>query len=283
MFKKYLEMSKQDTIADIECLLVEAGYGNDVKYGRHADLENRVFYKDGIDKVFIVIVQNTKNYPKVPTLVDFVVIDREIYDTYFKDSKYAFISINNKGKKDKAGKLLTTSEFIVNSSANNMANVKIHRAVLDKYGVDIKGYAIDHISHCRNINTFDTLRACKARENNFNKPFYCTIEGNRFVLKDWLIDIQSRQDYADDDFTFRNNKIYSPEYADKQAMYDAIDLVENYILGAYRYNPLADFSETWYAYVLYQFLGIGSAEDVVEFNRQYFKDHKPEIAEYYKL
>ena len=65
---------------------------------------------------------------------------------------------------------------------------------------------------------------------------------------------------------FISNRKYSSE---KELYSDVADIAE-LVLGQFRYDPLVDFSETWYALVFEEMLKKISSEEREEYQRMYW-------------
>lgn len=179
----------------------------------------------------------------------------------------------------------TQYKIVVNGG--KYSYVAFHRVVTSCESKD----QVDHITHNTYINIKEYLRNCTAGENNKNKAFCSsiaedkksfsiTIEGISDSERVILLQNGYRLDRGDSIDRFR---VCSPEFETTSEMYKALNAFETKYLGEFRYNPLVDFKETWYALVIQKMLGGISDEELHEYNREYMiKNHK-DIAEYYQL
>ena len=126
--------------------------------------------------------------------------------------------------------------------------------------------AIDHVTHNLGICTREFLRVCSPQQNRCNTACYSTVDRNnrRFIISCKQMDFKKRLTYSLKGYAFKGDHMY-------------------WYLGKFRYNPLYDFRDTFYAFVAWKLLGWGTEIEITEYNRDYIRRHRPEVAEYYRL
>ena len=251
-------------IGQITSMLANAGFTYVVATSRGN--ASYYFTKGDCDYVFVMIENGrTKT-------VDFTVIDMDTYKEYFAGKNR---TLNTKRRTDGSVKIIC--------NCGGFNNMPIHRLVV---GAEA-GVSVDHISHNTRLNVAELLRECVAEENNINKPMYCKVNelDSSFSIINTLIDIKESQNLANRGYKVRigRKRIYSPVFATKKDMYDEIQRIETAYLGEYRYNPLVDFSDTWYAWVLSNMTNTITQDELEEYQRDYMKRNNPAIADYYQL
>lgn len=105
--------------------------------------------------------------------------------------------------------------------------MELHRLVMQDAGYDITGKIVDHKFHSPLINTLEALRPCTAKQNAWNR----------------------------DSLSYKGDKKKS------------LDLEKMKERGEFAYNPLEDYSVTWYAYVIHKLTGDITADELREYNR----------------
>ena len=242
LFKQIDKLEKMLEKADFNAKEVVSNKGN-----------TNIFYsKDGVDTVLVVI------YCKRDNTVAYAVIDKDVYDNEFKGTDKVLML-----------KRRADNKYKIICSSGGWNNASLHHIVMGK----VDGVQIDHITHNTFINTRECLRPCYAQENAFNKPFYSTVseDGLSFRIRDKVIDIPQRQALADLGYRFSGKYIYSPKFGSEAELYAEIKRVETRYLMNYRYNPVIDYRDTWYAYVLYKMLGLVTKEELDAYVVGYFR------------
>jgi len=270
LMKKFegIEVNKQ--IAKMEALAVEHGFSKEVHISRNSKIESTFYYSNNSDKVLVITRHPAYEKPF------YTVIDKDVYEEYFKGTNRA---VSLKTKKNKKNEIIR-----IVPNYNVAGNYPVHHLCMQPE----EGEEIDHITHNLFINTKDTLRKCVASENSMNKCFYSRVSEKKLVfdVNDWLIDIDSRMMLVNKGYRFKGGKtprIISPKFASMDALYAELNWFENKFLKKFRYNPLIDYSNTWYVYVLNKVIGIVSDMEASEYMRQYHIQYNPAIAEYYML
>lgn len=159
--------------------------------------------------------------------------------------------------------------------------VAFHRVVTSCESKD----QVDHITHNTYINIEEYLRPCTNEENSRNKVFRSKIDKDKksFFLRMTGLSDSDKFILLQNGYKLEGDEIHSPKFETTSEMYKALNAFETKYLGEFRYNPLVDFKETWYALVIQKMLGGISDEELHEYNREYMiKNHK-DIAEYYQL
>lgn len=174
----------------------------------------------------------------------YILVDRSLYDNYFADNKKASFSFNSRNVGDKVK--VHTAEY---------KNMCLHRLVMEGAGYKLDGKIVDHVVRNTLINTAGELRVCTGRENAKNRKFISR------KLRNNLEDCQGDYD--------RHKVDCARQVAKEQE--------EG---GEFAYNPLNDFSNTWYALVLHRMLGRGTAEELKDYNRDFLFRHD-KVAYYY--
>lgn len=205
------------------------------------------------------------------------IYDKDLYDKYcVKMSKS--IALNNKGGTKQVEPVINFPDY---------PNVQIHRLT---FGWEYKKYKkgdlfIDHRFMTHRYAATDGLRFCEGYENSMNQPcrshlmdgnsFYCEVgtvsDDVRLILVDKGYVVKSIGDFG-----------YRIEKRGCAEVYQDIKFMEELVFGEFRYNPLIDFTDTWYALILWKMLDIPESE-VMEYQRKYMLENHPERAEYYML
>lgn len=69
----------------------------------------------------------------------------------------------------------------------------------------------------------------------------------------------------------------------EEEIYAKLVAYEKEEFGEFAYNPLHDFTETWYAYMLYAMLGTISEKELREYQKDYILRNDKAAARYYKI
>lgn len=158
--------------------------------------------------------------------LDFVLMDRHLYDKFIADGKGSLNLVKRDGKPD--------YKVMISRDGGKLT---LHReAVKLKCGHDIDDLQVDHITHNVLINTFDMLRACTNDQNAKNRLRSRDISSNL------------------------NGDVLATDYK-----------------ADFSYNPVLDFTDTWYAFVLYK-MGELSGADLCDYNRDYRIRHDIPVA-----
>lgn len=120
--------------------------------------------------------------------------------------------------------------------------VELHRLVMRDAGYVLENVLVDHRYHVPFINTSEALRLCTARQNAWNR----------------------------DSLSYKRNKKAR------------LDLEKVKAHGEFAYNPLEDYTYTWYAYMIYKMTGDITADSLRDYNRDFIHRYEPAKAEYYK-
>lgn len=253
--------------------------------------ENIYYYKDDCDMVLAVInlpdreqLIRTKD-KKVGRVGDglkqAVVIDKSVFNSLMENRKKLSLKVRsdtlNEVVADATGKRYVA---IVTNSGNEC----LHQYVMG-YPYVHKDAQIDHLSHYMGICTKDFLRVCSPQQNRCNMACYSKIdrENKQFIISCTQMDSAQRLVYIMKGYSFKNNRMHSPSFNTYEEMHQALDEFENSYLGKYRYSPLYDFYDTFYAFVAWKMLGWGTETEITEYNRDYIMRNNPEVAEYYRL
>lgn len=254
-------MGKVDLLDDI---LENSGLQYEMISGR-ASLKNVTYYSKDGKIVTSFVCSDQIDVGCMP-----VITNSDVYDELFSDK--GLISIKTGGGKNK--------RLIPVKGGRVYVNTPLHRAVL--HLIKGSGVQVDHRTHYTGCALREELRTCTARQNCMNKPCRSLIlKKNRFKTKAFLDESQIKY-LADNGFTYNGEYVYSKKYNTEDEMYKAIEFVENIAFGEFRYNPLFDFTETWYALILWKMLDLPE-EDIMAYQRDYIINNKPEVAEYYGI
>ncbi|MCM1217793.1 MAG: hypothetical protein NC548_25155 [Lachnospiraceae bacterium] len=176
--------------------------------------------------------------------VSFTLIDRCTYDKHLADENSSFCFVSRRAGDAK-----------VRVYAREYTGIELHQLVMKDAGYDLAGKSVDHKFHHPQINTADALRVCTNRDNRGNSRYL-----NRRAMQEL-----KRKDCDDWD----------------ERVYKAITDSEKQRFGDYAYNPLTDFTDTWYGFVLYKMLRWGTLKDLEDYNRSYFIKHDKVMMHYY--
>ena len=184
--------------------------------------------------------------------ISFTIIDRDFYDRWLANGNGS-LSFNGKEGGD--------DYRVIGYSMVGERQKALHRLVLMNAGIDITGLVVDHRFMESRINTLEALRPATDSQNRRNTRFY-----------------------------FSSARVSLPESVKKQVALGVSEekiygMLTDYALkehGEFAYNPLVDFTNTWYAYVLYKMLGICEFDDLKVYNIAYIESYEPDVARYYK-
>lgn len=264
MLQKFESLELREQICALLDMLEAQGYTDVERKGARSSIMNYFYSRDNCDYVFAVIHKKE---------------EKEIFYAFMDKRTYVECIEARKG-------------VILNNCVRNMKDYKIilsgdkwDNEMLHKVALEGEKDNVDHISHNAAINIKELLRPCSAKENSMNKPLHCKVAKNKllFRVNKNLVKADDYKFLHDNDFEFTVSKVISPTYTTKEELYAAINKFEEKCFGEFRYNPLKDFSETWYALVICKMLGVLTEDELYEYNRQYMRRWHKDIAEYYQL
>lgn len=243
--------------------LVAAGYQEVHRVRKHGKKNVENIYYVGEKYVFIVI------YNRATNIMGYSLVDYDFYKSVIEIDETVICNIMER----------TMQDYKVVLRNKEYCNASIHRLI-----INCEDKQVDHISHVAFINIAEYLRTCTDQENKLNRKFYSKVADDKksFSIPATIFSSEDKICLTGKGFRVIKNKIFSPEYTTTREMYDALNKFETKYLGEFRYNPLIDFSETWYAFVINKCLG-GSNLDLMEYNREFMIQNHPDIAEYYQL
>ena len=243
--------------------LIEAGYKEVYRVRKQGKKNIENIYYVGEKYVFIVIYNRNTN------VMGYSLVDYDFYKSIIEVDSTVICNIMMRTMKD----------FKVVLRNKKYRNAIIHRLV-----ISCEGKQVDHISHVAFINIAEYLRPCTNQQNCLNKKFYSKVADNEkaFSLPVSIFSSEDKISLLGKGFVVKKKRIFSPEYSTTREMYEALNKFETKYLGEFRYNPLIDFSETWYALVITKCLG-GSDLELMEYNRDFMIQNHPDIAKYYQL
>lgn len=255
-------MDKVDLLDDT---LEKAGFKYEKRVGKRK-LQNITYCSKDSNIVTSFVVSSQIDGMVLP-----VILDKDIYDEFFFDG--SLISVKTGGGANK--------RLIPVKGGKVYVNTQLHRAALNlPKGCGIQ---VDHCTRYTGCALREELRPCTSRENAMNKPMRSKLLGNNsFKTKANLNDDEINK-FENMGFKYsKKGYLISPKYNTEKEMYDAIKTIETMLFGEFRYNPLLDFSETWYALILWKMLDLPE-EDIMAYQRDYIIRNKPEVAEYYGI
>ena len=251
--------------------LKKAGFIKEsVKYtrGNHMDY----YMKDGCEFVFIDLYNATINARQG------IVMDKLVFESEGFAEKRATLSFKSrhatKANDDRTLVPLAFSE----------GSIVLHQLAMNGRKLP-DNVAIDHVTHNLGICTREFLRVCSPQQNRCNTACYSTVDRNnrRFIISCKQMDFKKRLTYSLKGYAFKGDHMYSPSFKPSAEMFQKLNEFEDWYLGKFRYNPLYDFRDTFYAFVAWKLLGWGTEIEITEYNRDYIRRHRPEVAEYYRL
>lgn len=261
LFRSFEVLSLAQQIEKVADMLEEQGFQTDIIKSRQG-IRNFIYHSPSSSAVFVVIYKPRKNE------IYYTIIDREVYERELRGTNRV---LNYAIRHDGSYKIVF---------AEDDTNKSVHRLVMP---CDEK--EIDHIAVNKCINTKEMLRPVLAVQNSMNRKFYSRVSLDRmqFKIKNCSQNANQRKSLIQAGFKLEGDYFISPIYDSEKELFEAVNKVEKFLLGEYRYNPLVDFSETWFAYAIYKLLGICSMDDVKQFNAGFMRRHHPNIAKYYQL
>lgn len=233
------------------------------RFGYH----NYYYSKEGCELVYCTLYHEKKNE------VCYTVFDKDVYDKWFRGTgRVLTFESRNDGK----------TKIICSSYPFN--NTDLHAIVAGAVGMDKSTYQADHISHNVLINTREMLRYCTTQQNNFNKECYssCFEDVLCFKIRNKFAENEVKELKAKG-YKLKGDYLYSPEFETESEMYGEIERIERMFMQDYRYNPVVDYSDTWYAYVLHKMLGLISKAELDAYNKDFMRRNQGNVARYYML
>lgn len=261
LFRSFEVLSLAQQIEKFADMLEEQGFQTETVKSRQG-IRNFIYHSPSSSAVFVVIYKPKQNE------IYYTIIDREVYEREIRNTGRV---LNYAIRHDGSYKIIF---------AENDTNISIHRLV-----VPCDEKEIDHIAVNKCINTKEMLRPVSAIQNSMNRKFYSRVSLDRmqFKIKDCCQNESQRKALLQAGFKLEGIYFISPIYDSEKELFEAVNKVEKFLLGKYRYNPLVDFSDTWYAYAIYKLLGACSMNEVMSYNADFMHRHYPNIAKYYIL
>lgn len=261
LFRSFEVLSLAQQIEKVADMLEEQGFQTNTVKSRQG-IRNFIYHSPSSSAVFVVIYK-----PKQDEIY-YTIIDREVYEREIRNTGRV---LNYAIRHDGSYKIIF---------AENDTNISIHRLV-----VPCDEKEIDHIAVNKCINTKEMLRPVSAVQNSMNRKFYSRVSLDRmqFKIKDCCQNESQRKALLQAGFKLEGIYFISPIYNSEKELFEAVNKVEKFLLGGFRYNPLVDFSDTWYAYAIYKLLGACSMNDVKLYNKDFIYRHHSNIAKYYML
>lgn len=261
LFRSFEVLSLAQQIEKFADMLEEQGFQTDTVKSRQG-IRNFIYHSPSSSAVFVVIYKPKQNE------LFYTVLDRETYERELRNTNRV---LNYAIRHDGSYKIVF---------AEDDTNKSIHRLV-----IPCEAREIDHIGVNKCLNTKEMLRPVTAAQNSMNHKFYSrvSLENLQFKIKNCAQNDNQRKSLIQAGFKLEGDYFISPVYNSEKELFEAVNKVEKFLLGEYRYNPLVDFSDTWYTYAIYKLLGICSIDDVKQFNAGFMRRHHPNIAKYYQL
>lgn len=261
LFRSFEVLSLAQQIEKIADMLEEQGFQTETVKSRQG-IRNFIYHSPSSSAVFVVIYK-----PKQDELF-YTVLDRETYERELRNTNRV---LNYAIRHDGSYKIVF---------AEDDTNKSVHRLVIP---CDEK--EIDHIAVNKCINTKEMLRPVSAVQNSMNRKFYSRVSLDRmqFKIKNCSQNVNQRKSLIQAGFKLEGDYFISPVYNSEKELFEAVNKVEKFLLEEYRYNPLVDFSDTWYAYAFYKLLGACSMNEVKQYNADFMHRYHPNIAKYYQL
>ncbi len=253
--------------------------------------ENIYYYKDDCDKVLAVInLPKRKQYKCTDDkkmqcigtgLKQAVIMDKAVYERLIKEGKRLSLKSRN-DTRTKSEAEATGIRYV--AIVTNSGNEYLHQLVMG-YPYADQNAQVDHVSHYKGICTEEFLRVCSPQQNRCNTACYSIVDknNNQFIISCMQMDNYERLSYKSKGYSFKGNHMYSPSFKTSAEMFQKLNEFEDWYLGKFRYNPLYDFRDTFYAFVAWKLLGWGTETEIKEYNRDYIRRNRPEVAEYYRL
>ena len=261
LFRSFETLTLAQQIERLADMLEEQGFQTDIVKSRQG-IRNFIYYAPNSSAVFVVIYKPRQNE------LYYTVLDREVYERELKGTGRV---LNYAIRHDGSYKIVF---------AEDDTNKSVHRFV-----IPCKDKEIDHIGVNKCLNTRELLRPVSAAQNSMNHKFYSrvSLENLQFKIKNCSQTDNQRKSLVQAGFKLEGDYFISPTYNSEKELFKAVNKVEKFLLGEYRYNPLVDFSETWYAYAFYKMLGDCSMYDVKRYNADFMRRNHKNIACYYML
>jgi hypothetical protein len=201
-------------------------------------------------------------------LVRFTIIDRDVLDKEITENKLMLNTAKRCAK--------TNGYKLVYKDGGKLKS--LHHLITGFFDSLLQ---VDHKYHCVAINTREALRICTGTQNCQNRKMYCKVHHSRFWFECSALCLNGKP--IPEGFKLVGDTIRSGKYKDEASMRKALEDFETTYLGEYRYNPLEDYSDTWYAYIAQRMLGVISQDELEDYNRQYMIANHPDVADYYNL
>lgn len=261
LFRSFETLTLAQQIEKVADMLEEQGFQTETVKSRQG-IRNFIYHSPSSSAVFVVIYKPRKNE------LYHTVLDRETYERELRNTNRV---LNYAIRHDGSYKIVF---------AEDDTNKSVHRLV-----IPCEAREIDHIAVNKCINTKEMLRPVTAAQNSMNHKFYSrvSLENLQFKIKNCAQNDNQRKSLIQAGFKLEGDYLISPIYNSEKELFEAVNKVEKFLLGEYRYNPLVDFSDTWYAYAIYKLLGICSMNEVMSYNADFMHRYHSNIAKYYQL
>ncbi len=270
------EWRKKD-VNDIVEMLGKAGFDtSDEPNKSNRGTKSRFYYKEGVDLVFCTI-DTEKSKGARNKGIYYTIIDKITFDK-FKDFEPKF-------NISQSGDYVTLYLKHIPGDWGTYRGTLLH-SVLKSDEVSKETPVVDHVTNNGfiNINQKDYLRVCNPLQNKMNSRYTKLVNVQEDTLSFYIIPQKSikgkEEKLRELGLVKKGKNYYSIMFDSEEELYKTIGAVEKAIYGEFRYDPLKDFSQTWYVLVYEKMLGKISHEEAKEYQRDYFKRTHPDIAKY---
>lgn len=282
-------VKREQQIAIIEKELIEAGFKVHIPITK-VNTQNRMYYKEDVDVVLCVIDRKKLVNKYAPNSVDrstyYNLIDKKTFDDFILPRNGKFnVNWNRKGTAEENGNVWIYADVTEEEKKEGTKEGLVPVRIAGGYALlAIRNYwkshdkdkttEVDHRTHNRLINlaTDEYVRECNRRENSRNKKTYrlAKIDEKKLLFRIQTEKLYSliSSDVLKKKFGISDNK--SKKYTNCEELYSDVKQIEDMAFGKFRYDPLVDFSETWYILVYEKMLKKISKEEREDYQRYFW-------------
>lgn len=268
-FKGFEGLDENGKIGSLESILKKQGCRYLGYKKSRARVEN--YHYLSVDGKYVTTIVINKAGKMLACVYDYC-----SYEKYFKDGGLV-LSLNDRGE----GKCIEPSL----NGKEYPFNVRAYRVILvdDPSGKLPEGYEVDHITHTHCDMTLEGLRECARYQNSMNRPRRVSIKGDTITCGVKEIPGDKKAVLLDLGYLIKKNGSgYKVEKSGCGDIRASIEELETALFGEFRYNPLMDFSRTWYALILWKMFGIPE-DEVMAYQKGYLLDNCGDVCAYYGI
>lgn len=283
VLKNLEDMNEHNRLKEIESMLLKADFHpSDLIKGKKG--QTVLYYICDKCDIVMGVIRNSN----IADRDDCFFIDKELYENTIKKVPATVSRIQEKQRV--SFKLYATSYKLTDKGESICCAlhqyVKLselqqkeseHALIGNREQIDV-----DHIYCNPRINTAEALRVGTHRENLINRKKFGSNKCNKgcyFKVSSSYIKDSDRMEYILDGYKFKKKSskngtqaedMVSPKFQIREKWREAVINFDRKLASEYVYNPLRDFSNTLYVYVLWKVLKKITDKDVDAYQADYF-------------